>query len=823
MAQEPDLIISAGFSDAQLVKEADRIVAMYRKKGQDAQKAFQDAQGKVTDTAAARAHARELDRLSKAYDPVYRAASTYEKELRRLDRALDVGAISQDRYTEEVQQSAAQMQRVVAASKQTATATAGLSQSMRSTSTASNALNDGTKKVGGGMRNLRGQVQNTAFQFQDFVVQVQGGTSAVTAAAQQMPQLLGGFGALGAVLGLVFAIAIPVGAALFRLGRDSEDAAKKSEAFDKALGEARGSMGEFADAINVRAVGSIDDMIERFGRADEAIKGLMDRMRDAAKENAFEGFGVSVDEALKTLDGAEDRIAQIFSRLTSLRDEQNDAQSRLADLQSRPKINGRTVFGAQELTARLDLQDAQIELRALNDEVAKFGISPTQIEGFNAAWRALDGMLDEGNFTGAADQLEIIQSTLRATGNKELVDVANMLDQVTEQLREGAAEAGEVARKAEDISFAAQGISFDGAVQGAQTLADVLAEASRNMASLESSQAQQLARARIRRQYVGDKVGEAGALAGLEMDEIIPDGATLTDQQQADFDRRRAKYVSDAEDEARLDLERAEAERAAAEAARKSKSGMKSAEGEASKKQKALSGVFDGEQLTALQRQIELIGKSSTETARLRATWAAMDELKKAGIPLNDDLNAKIAKQADEVARLTGQLEQGEISQQNFDAAIDGVAGSLAGLITSGESVRDSLANIFRSIANDILQSGIKQALSSVMDSSGGGGVFGKILTTVFGGFRASGGPVSSNKAYVVGEKGPEMIVPRSAGTVIPNHALRSGGSSSNMSMTVDLRGTTGDVALDAKMRKMGQQVLQQVPAYMKNHDARTG
>ncbi|WP_339112776.1 hypothetical protein [Thioclava sp. GXIMD2076] len=821
MAQEPDLIISAGFSDAQLVKEADRIVAMYRKKGQDAQKAFQDAQGKVTDTAAARAHARELDRLSKAYDPVYRAASTYEKELRRLDRALDVGAISQDRYTAEVQESAAEMQRVVAAAKQTATATTGLSQSLRSTSMASNTLNDGTKKFGGGMRNLRGQVQNTAFQFQDFVVQVQGGTSAVTAAAQQMPQLLGGFGALGAVLGLVAAIAIPVGAALFRLGRDSEDAAKKSEAFDKALGEVRSSMSEFADAIDTRAVGSVDDMIDRFGRADEAIKNLMDRMRDAARENAFEGFGVSVDEALKTLDGAEDRIAQIFSRLTSLRDEQGNAQSRLDSLEPSAFTSGRNA--SQERVSRREILDAQREFERLNEEVAKFGISPTQIEGFNAAWRALDGMLDEGNFTGAADQLEIIQSTLRATGNKELVDVANMLDQVTEQLREGAAEAGEVARKAEDISFAAQGISFDGAVQGAQTLADVLAEASRNMASLESSQAQQLARARIRRQYVGDKVGEAGALAGLEMDEIIPDGATLTDQQQADFDRRRAKYVSDAEDEARLDLERAEAERAAAEAARKSKSGMKSAEGEASKKQKALSGVFDGEQLTALQRQIELIGKSSTETARLRATWAAMDELKKAGIPLNDDLNAKIAKQADEVARLTGQLEQGEISQQNFDAAIDGVAGSLAGLITSGESVRDSLANIFRSIANDILQSGIKQALSSVMDSSGGGGVFGKILTTVFGGFRASGGPVSSNKAYVVGEKGPEMIVPRSAGTVIPNHALRSGGSSSSMSMTVDLRGTTGDAALDAKMRKMGQQVLQQVPAYMKNHDARTG
>ena len=45
---EPDLVISAGFSDAQLVREANKVVAMYAKKGEEAQKAFQDAQGRVT-------------------------------------------------------------------------------------------------------------------------------------------------------------------------------------------------------------------------------------------------------------------------------------------------------------------------------------------------------------------------------------------------------------------------------------------------------------------------------------------------------------------------------------------------------------------------------------------------------------------------------------------------------------------------------------------------------------------------------------------------------------------------------------------------------
>lgn len=41
-----------------------------------------------------------------------------------------------------------------------------------------------------------------------------------------------------------------------------------------------------------------------------------------------------------------------------------------------------------------------------------------------------------------------------------------------------------------------------------------------------------------------------------------------------------------------------------------------------------------------------------------------------------------------------------------------------------------------------------------------------------WGGARAAGGPVQPGKAYLVGEQGPEIIVPPSAGMVIPNNLL---------------------------------------------------
>jgi hypothetical protein len=46
----------------------------------------------------------------------------------------------------------------------------------------------------------------------------------------------------------------------------------------------------------------------------------------------------------------------------------------------------------------------------------------------------------------------------------------------------------------------------------------------------------------------------------------------------------------------------------------------------------------------------------------------------------------------------------------------------------------------------------------------------------ISGGAKAAGGPVSPDQMFLVGEKGPEMFVPNSAGTIISNDRLRGGG-----------------------------------------------
>jgi hypothetical protein len=61
---------------------------------------------------------------------------------------------------------------------------------------------------------------------------------------------------------------------------------------------------------------------------------------------------------------------------------------------------------------------------------------------------------------------------------------------------------------------------------------------------------------------------------------------------------------------------------------------------------------------------------------------------------------------------------------------------------------------------------------------------------------RASGGPVSSGQPYLVGEEGPELIVPGSSGTVIPNGASVGGG------VQVIINGAGLDAALLAWLRR---------------------
>jgi hypothetical protein len=86
-------------------------------------------------------------------------------------------------------------------------------------------------------------------------------------------------------------------------------------------------------------------------------------------------------------------------------------------------------------------------------------------------------------------------------------------------------------------------------------------------------------------------------------------------------------------------------------------------------------------------------------------------------------------------------------------------------------------ADISRHLFGDLVKGGKgKGALSDLFGGGSGGGFFSALfssLGSLFGGFRADGGPVDPSKGYIVGERGEEWFQPNTAGRIIPMEAMK--------------------------------------------------
>jgi len=99
------------------------------------------------------------------------------------------------------------------------------------------------------------------------------------------------------------------------------------------------------------------------------------------------------------------------------------------------------------------------------------------------------------------------------------------------------------------------------------------------------------------------------------------------------------------------------------------------------------------------------------------------------------------------------------------------------------EAFFKGLGQSVQQLIQQLIQAAIKALIISALFPGGAGGVkgFGSIFKSLLG-FRADGGPVGKGKPFVVGERGPELFVPNTAGRIVPNHDFVSQGRSFNFS-----------------------------------------
>jgi lambda family phage tail tape measure protein len=107
------------------------------------------------------------------------------------------------------------------------------------------------------------------------------------------------------------------------------------------------------------------------------------------------------------------------------------------------------------------------------------------------------------------------------------------------------------------------------------------------------------------------------------------------------------------------------------------------------------------------------------------------------------------------------------------------------------ETGKFSFGDFARSVIQDLIKIELKAQASKILSGVVSGA--GSFLGSLFGGFFANGGQPPVGKVSVVGEKGPELFVPKTAGTIIPNGGNGMNGNVSNTYITNNIS------AVDAK------------------------
>ena len=190
------------------------------------------------------------------------------------------------------------------------------------------------------------------------------------------------------------------------------------------------------------------------------------------------------------------------------------------------------------------------------------------------------------------------------------------------------------------------------------------------------------------------------------------------------------------------------------------------------------------------------------------AAVAHLSDLKRDGFIASETYRRAIAKEGDEFRAAEKRLrelgsETDEFSKRAAESIQDSLGRGLSDALDGqfkdiGKSflkmIRDMVAQaaaarISRAMFGDLVKGGEGDGIFGQLLRAAGGALLGGgstpglsnateiVAPTGLAGARADGGPVAAGKSYLVGERGHEVFVPKSDGSIIPNHELGLSGS----------------------------------------------
>ncbi len=179
---------------------------------------------------------------------------------------------------------------------------------------------------------------------------------------------------------------------------------------------------------------------------------------------------------------------------------------------------------------------------------------------------------------------------------------------------------------------------------------------------------------------------------------------------------------------------------------------------------------------------------AAAEMARL--DQQRVEAMRKSPRTTQEALRATLEEQYERLRDTGAQMK--EMTDSLFTSMADGFTSGFQNVLTDGfKGIQDAFSNMLKNMLNAIVKFVMNQMitrwLSMILPGFGGGIPAAQASAPVpgYAGARATGGPVAFGRAYLVGERGPEIFRPTQSGRIL-NSLSSSGGTAPNIRVIVN-------------------------------------
>jgi hypothetical protein len=187
---------------------------------------------------------------------------------------------------------------------------------------------------------------------------------------------------------------------------------------------------------------------------------------------------------------------------------------------------------------------------------------------------------------------------------------------------------------------------------------------------------------------------------------------------------------------------------------------------------------------------------------------------------MEQELDRLLSPMQTEFSRL--QADTGDLRDEldalavGADRACRVIEGALLRVVRTGKFGFEDLGKLALSVMAQIAQAAVRNGIEAIFHGTGkgqdGGSALAGLATSLLSGLlgapgRATGGPVSPGRAYLVGERGPEIFLPTNSGRILAGVGEHGGSRDVRVSIHINGSGQDAPRTLARSARQVARAV----------------